>query len=120
MFEHFSEQARGVVVHAQQDARELGHDYVGTEHVLLGMLRQDGVALDAPTSLGMSWDAAREQVVQIVGHGPGTGSKSKSLPGSADEDTPCASQRLGTWKRLSGSGTSGGLWPQRQAAVTST
>jgi ATP-dependent Clp protease ATP-binding subunit ClpC len=71
VFEHFSEQARRVFVYAQEDARELGHDYIGTEHVLLGMLRQEGVARDALTSLGMSSDAVCEQVVQIVGRGPG-------------------------------------------------
>ncbi len=71
VFEHFSEQARSVIVHAQEDARELGHGYIGTEHLLLGMLREEGVALDALTSLGVSWDAAREQVLQVAGPGPG-------------------------------------------------
>src|ERR1700685_2663367 len=71
VFEHFSEEARRVVVQAQEEARELGHGFIGTEHLLLGMLRQEGVALDALTAVGVSWDAAREQIVHIVRNGPG-------------------------------------------------
>lgn len=71
VFEHFSQEARAVVVRAQENARELGHDYIGTEHLLLGMLRQDGVAHDALASLGMSWDSARAEIVQLVGRGQG-------------------------------------------------
>jgi ATP-dependent Clp protease ATP-binding subunit ClpC len=70
MFERFTDRARQVVVLAQEEARELGHSYIGTEHILLGLLRvSDGVAARALESLGISLDAVREEVRQTVGQG---------------------------------------------------
>ena len=70
MFERFTERARQVVVLAQDEARELRHDYIGTEHVLLGLLREeDGVAARVLASLGVELDAVRDEVVKIVGSG---------------------------------------------------
>jgi ATP-dependent Clp protease ATP-binding subunit ClpC len=70
MFERFTDQARRVVVLAQEEARMLGHGYIGTEHILLGLLSEpEGLAARALSSLGVSLDAVREQVVEIVGEG---------------------------------------------------
>jgi len=72
MFERFTDRARRVVVQAQEEARTLGHDYIGTEHILLGLLGEpEGLAARALSSLGISPDAAREQIVEIVGAGTG-------------------------------------------------
>ena len=70
MFERFSQRARRVVVLAQEEARMLDHDYIGTEHILLGLIREgEGVAARALESLGISLDAVRQQVEQIIGRG---------------------------------------------------
>jgi hypothetical protein len=70
MFERFTDRARRVVVLAQDEARRLDHDYIGTEHVLLGLIREgDGVAARALTSVGISLAAARQQVEEIIGRG---------------------------------------------------
>jgi ATP-dependent Clp protease ATP-binding subunit ClpC len=70
MFERFTERARRVVVLAQEEARMLDHDYVGTEHILLGLLHEgEGVAARALESLGISLDAMRAAVEGIVGRG---------------------------------------------------
>ena len=70
MFERFTDQARRVVVVAQEESRKLGHDYIGTEHILLGILGAgESVAVQALASLGVSQEAAREQVEEIVGRG---------------------------------------------------
>ncbi|MCL2419416.1 MAG: NDP-hexose 4-ketoreductase, partial [Conexibacteraceae bacterium] len=70
MFERFTEEARQVVVDAQLEARGLLHNYIGTEHLLLGFLanteRGAGAAL---TALGVTHDQVREQVIGIVGEG---------------------------------------------------
>ncbi len=70
MFERFTEPARQVVVMAQAQARELGHSYIGTEHLLLGLLGvTDGAAARALRSLGLSLEQARASVVELVGQG---------------------------------------------------
>jgi hypothetical protein len=71
MFERFSDSARRVVVLAQEEARLLSHNYIGTEHLLLAMLRTDagGIAEQALRSVGITYDAARVQVLEIVGGG---------------------------------------------------
>jgi ATP-dependent Clp protease ATP-binding subunit ClpC len=70
MFERFTDRARRVVVLAQEEARMLNHDYIGTEHILLGILREgDGYAARALESLGISLDAVRQQVEEIIGQG---------------------------------------------------
>ena len=70
MFERFTDRARRVVVLAQEEARLLGHNYIGTEHVLLGLIHEDeGVAAQALDSLGVSLGVARSQVEEIIGPG---------------------------------------------------
>jgi ATP-dependent Clp protease ATP-binding subunit ClpC len=79
MFERFTDQARRVVVLAQEEARELGHDYIGTEHLLLGLIREkDGAAARALDSLGIHLAAARQQVTEIIG--PGQGQPAGHIP----------------------------------------
>jgi ATP-dependent Clp protease ATP-binding subunit ClpA len=70
MFERFTNRARRVVVLAQEEARLLQHNYIGTEHLLLGLLAErEGVAARALESLGVSLEAARQQVEGIIGLG---------------------------------------------------
>jgi ATP-dependent Clp protease ATP-binding subunit ClpA len=70
MFERFTDQARRVVVLAQEEARLLNHNYIGTEHLLLGLLHEgEGVAAKALESLGISLEAARTEVEGIIGQG---------------------------------------------------
>jgi len=70
MFERFTDRARRVIVLAQQEARLLSHNYIGTEHLLLGLLADGGgTAAQALESLGVTLDAAREQVREMVGEG---------------------------------------------------
>ena len=70
MFERFTDRARRVVVLAQEEARMLNHNYIGTEHILLGLIHEgEGVAAKALESLGISLDAVREQVQEIIGTG---------------------------------------------------
>jgi ATP-dependent Clp protease ATP-binding subunit ClpA len=70
MFERFTDRARRVVALAQEEARMLNHDYIGTEHILLGLIHEgDGVAARSLESLGISLDAVRQQVQEIIGRG---------------------------------------------------
>ena len=70
MFERFTDRARRVVVLAQEEARLLNHNYIGTEHILLGLIHEgEGVAAKALESLGISLEAVRAQVEEIIGHG---------------------------------------------------
>src|SRR5919202_1854460 len=84
MFERFTERARKVVVLAQEEARHFNHNYIGTEHLLLGLLREDeGVAARALASLNVTLDEVREQVESIVGYGEeGTGAQAPFTPRS--------------------------------------
>jgi ATP-dependent Clp protease ATP-binding subunit ClpC len=70
MFERFTDRARRVVVLAQEEARMLNHDYIGTEHILLGLLREgDGIAAKALESLEISLEVVRREVGEIIGRG---------------------------------------------------
>ncbi|GIJ62579.1 ATP-dependent Clp protease ATP-binding subunit [Virgisporangium aurantiacum] len=70
MFERFTDRARRVVVLAQEEARLLNHNYIGTEHILLGLVHEgEGVAAKALESIGVSLDGVRRQVEEIIGHG---------------------------------------------------
>ena len=70
MFERFTERARQVVVFAQDEARGLKHNYIGTEHLLLGLLREEqGIAARVLGELGVTIEEARAQVARIVGPG---------------------------------------------------
>jgi ATP-dependent Clp protease ATP-binding subunit ClpA len=70
MFERFTDRARNVVVDAQVQARRLGHGYVGTEHILLGLLQGDGIAARVLGSLGVTSEAVEREVLAEVGRGP--------------------------------------------------
>ena len=70
MFERFTDRARRVVVLAQEEARVLDHNYIGTEHILLGLIQEgEGVAARALESLGISLEAVRIQVQEMIGPG---------------------------------------------------
>jgi ATP-dependent Clp protease ATP-binding subunit ClpC len=70
VFERFTERARQVVVLAQDEARALRHSYIGTEHILLGLLREEeGLAARMLASLDITVEEVREQVMVIVGEG---------------------------------------------------
>ncbi|WP_420639026.1 ATP-dependent Clp protease ATP-binding subunit [Candidatus Poriferisocius sp.] len=70
MFERFTDRARRVVVLAQEEARLLHHNYIGTEHILLGLIHEgEGVAAKSLESLGISLEAVRNQVEEIIGQG---------------------------------------------------
>ncbi|WP_182049590.1 ATP-dependent Clp protease ATP-binding subunit [Changpingibacter yushuensis] len=70
MFERFTDRARRVIVLAQEEARNLKHNYLGTEHILLGLIREgEGVAAKALEALGITLDDVRAQVIDIIGEG---------------------------------------------------
>ena len=70
MFERFTDRARRVVVLAQEEARHLNHNYIGTEHILLGLIHEgEGVAAQALETLDISLEAVRGEVTEIVGRG---------------------------------------------------
>jgi ATP-dependent Clp protease ATP-binding subunit ClpC len=88
MFECFSERARQVVVLAQVESQALDHDYIGTEHLVLGVLgEKEGVAARALASLEITVDDVRARVVQIVGRG-------NTLPPTTIPFTPRAKRVL--------------------------
>ena len=73
MFQRFTDRARKVVVLAQEEARRLKHNYIGTEHILLGLIREgEGVAAVTLKALGISLDPVRQQVEEIIGRGQET------------------------------------------------
>ena len=68
MFERFTDRARRVLVLAQEEARDLNHAFIGTEHILLGLIREgEGVAAKALESLGVTFEAVREKVEEAIG-----------------------------------------------------
>jgi ATP-dependent Clp protease ATP-binding subunit ClpC len=70
VFERFTDRARRVVVLAQEEARLLNHNYIGTEHILLGLIHEgEGVAARALEGLGINLESVRSQVVEIIGQG---------------------------------------------------
>ncbi len=87
MFERFSGQARHVVVSAQEEARELDHNYIGTEHILLGLLTSDSLASASLNALGYTRDDVQAKLVAIVGRG-------KASPGGHIPFTPRAKKLL--------------------------
>jgi len=73
MFERFTDRARRVVVQAQEEARALDHNYIGTEHILLGLVAEgNGVGAQALEALGISLETVRLQVEEAVGRGQHT------------------------------------------------
>jgi ATP-dependent Clp protease ATP-binding subunit ClpC len=105
MFERFTDRARRVVVLAQEEARMLNHNYIGTEHILLGLIHEgEGVAAKALESLGISLEAVRQQVEEIIGQGqsaptghiPFTPRAKKVLELSLREDLQLGHNYIGT------------------------
>jgi len=79
MFERFTDRARRVIVQAREEAEALEHNFIGTEHLLLGLLREgEGIAARALTSMGIGLDAARQAVLDIIG--PGQQAPSGHIP----------------------------------------
>ena len=69
MFQRFTERARRAVVLAQEEARLLGHNYIGTEHLLLGQVHEaEGIAARALETMGIGLDSVRQKVVDLIGH----------------------------------------------------
>ena len=88
MFERFTAHARHVVVLAQEEARQLSHNYIGTEHILLGLLAErESIAAPILESFGMSHDGVQQEVTDIVGAG-------KSAPSGHIPFTPRAKKTL--------------------------
>jgi Clp amino terminal domain, pathogenicity island component len=105
MFVRFSDQARRAVVLAHEEARTLDHNYIGTEHILLGLLHEgDGVAAQSLQALGINLPAVRQQVEEIIGHGnqavsghiPFTPRAKKVLQLSRQEAANLGSGHIGT------------------------
>jgi ATP-dependent Clp protease ATP-binding subunit ClpA len=91
MFERFTTQARGVVVDAQHEARQLNHAYIGTEHLLLALLREDsGLPHTVLSEAGLSLDEARASVTRILNES----SRETSNP-ALDEDDAAALEAIG-------------------------
>ena len=90
MFQRFSDQARRVVVLAQEEARMLNHNSIGTEHLLLGLIREEeGIAARVLRSLGLDLAAVRQQVADIVGQGKqGQGKQGQGEQGQDEQGQP--------------------------------
>ena len=89
MFERFTDRARASLSYAQDEARELGHDFIGTEHLLLGLLREgEGVGAKALGALQISLEETRQRVAEMIGTG------SASDPASSPPFTPRAKKVL--------------------------
>jgi ATP-dependent Clp protease ATP-binding subunit ClpC len=81
VFEHFTDRARAAVVHAAQEATALDHHYIGTEHLLLGLLRDDtATAFRILRRFDISFDNCRASVEEMVGRGEGPGPSCGQLP----------------------------------------
>src|SRR6266436_5217764 len=97
MFERFTDRARRVVVLAQEEARMLNHNYIGTEHILLGLIREgDGVAAQVLVKLGADLNRVRQQVIQLL---HGYQGKEPAASGTAAESAPSTSLVLDQFGR---------------------
>lgn len=84
MFERFTDRARRVVVLAQEEARMLNHNYIGTEHILLGLIREgDGVGAQVLVKLGAELTVVRQKVIQLL-----SGYQGKTISGEVIADGP--------------------------------
>ena len=87
MFERFTDRARRVVVLAQDEARMLNHDYIGTEHILLGLIREgDGVAAQVLVRMGADLNRVRQQVIQLLEGHQGEGAQRAVRRGAVTRD----------------------------------
>src|SRR5207244_580237 len=97
MFERFTDRARRVVVLAQEEARMLNHNYIGTEHILLGLIHEgDGVAAQVLVKLGADVNRVRQQVIQLL---HGYQGKEPASAGTAAESAPSTSLVLDQFGR---------------------
>src|SRR5918993_1412822 len=97
MFERFTDRARRVVVLAQEEARMLNHNYIGTEHILLGLIREgEGVAAQVLVKLGADLNRVRQQVIQLLS---GYQGKEAATAGGPAEGTPSTSLVLDQFGR---------------------
>ena len=89
MFERYTENAREVISHARQEAQNFGHDHVGTEHILLGLIEvKEGVAADVLSHLEVDLPHAKEQVAELSKHGAeGEGLDCSTLPRTVHAQT---------------------------------
>ena len=95
MFERFTDRARRVIVLAQEEARMLNHNYIGTEHILLGLIHEgEGIAARALESLGINLTAVRDQVQDIIGSGPRRPAVIFPLPRALRRFLSCRCARL--------------------------
>ena len=85
MFERFTDRARRVVALAQREARTLGHDYIGTEHILLALIREGGGAAQLLAAAGVDHDRARQQVIELLFGHREAGSATAPPPPAVDE-----------------------------------
>src|SRR5205807_1456688 len=107
MFERFTDRARRVVVLAQEEARTLDHGYIGTEHLLLGLIREgSGVAAQVLVRLGADLSRARQQVVRLLagrqGEGEDVTGEDLPLPGDAPAYAGSLERRLAAIERWIG------------------
>ena len=85
MFERFTEKAVNVIIIAQKEARRLGHNFVGTEQILLGLIHEGtGLASSVLTLMGIYLEPARLEVEKLIGHGAGDGTGSVQWDSSKD------------------------------------
>src|SRR6266566_8853634 len=97
MFERFTDRARRVVVLAQEEARMLNHNYIGTEHILLGLIREgEGVAAQVLVKLGADLNRVRQQVIQLLS---GYQGKEPAAAGASGEGAPSTSLVLDQFGR---------------------
>src|SRR6266571_5552944 len=97
MFERFTDRARRVVVLAQEEALQLNHNYIGTEHILLGLIREgEGVAAQVLVKLGADLTRVRQQVMQLLGGDQG---KEPAAAGAPPGTAPPASLVLDQFGR---------------------
>src|SRR6266851_4905302 len=96
MFERFTDRARRVVVLAQEEARTLNHNYIGTEHILLGLLREgEGVAAQVLVKLGADLNRVRQQVTQLLHGSPGKEPAAAGAPSEAPPSTSLVLDQFG-------------------------
>src|SRR5216683_2311092 len=100
MFERFTDRARRVVVLAQEEARMLNHNYIGTEHILLGLIHEgEGVAAQVLIKLGADLNRVRQQVIQLLHGGPGKEPAAAAAPSAPSEVVPSTSLVLDQFGR---------------------
>ena len=92
--------AKKVIEYSMEEARNLNHNYVGTEHILLGLLReQEGVAAQVLMNLGLKLEEVREEVLNLLGHGVEGGESERGRPAAEPAGGPAEERKQGTPRR---------------------